>query len=294
MGIRRNFVNLFKRLFKFVIYTSLFPIGKMKRDMLFLELSQDMIPIKRISLTGDRKLLFFCPSYDALFRAEEFFVKEPETLRWIDSFQDEDVLWDIGANVGVYSMYAASKGIKVCAFEPSFSNYWVLNKNIELNRLANRVSAYCIAIAESLQIGSFNMGDTNAGGACYQFNKNQLGEFNYPGLGRTNVVFHQAMVGFSIDEFIKIFNPLFPSHIKIDIDGNERNLVKGAVETLCDKRLKSVSIELDDSVIADVNYIAEIFNKNDFILSNKEHGPQFDEGASKDIFNYLYVREKVA
>jgi len=293
MGIRRNIANLFKGLIKFIVYTALLPVGKKRRDMLFLELSQAMIPAKRLTLTGGQTIRFFCPSYDTLSRAEEFFVKEPETLRWIDSFQIGDVLWDVGANVGVYSIYAAHKGINVCAFEPSFANYWVLNKNIELNQLDSRVSAYCIAISEGVQLGSFNMGDTNIGGALYQFNKNQLREINYPGLGKANVVFNQAMISFSIDEFIKIFNPIFPSHIKIDIDGNERNLINGAVGTICDKRLKSVSIELDDGEVDDVKYISEIFKKEGFVLSNKEHAPQYDEGPSKNIYNYLYVRDNL-
>lgn len=294
MGIKRKVADLFKRIVKFIIYTVLFPLGKMKRDILFLELSQDMIPTKKISLTGGRTILFFCPSYDTLFRAEEFFIKEPETLRWIDSFQDEDVLWDIGANVGVYSIYAAiSKGIKVCAFEPSSPNYWVLNKNIELNRLDDRISAYCIAISDGLQIGSFNMGDTNIGGAYSQFNKNQLNEFDYAGLGQANVVFNQAMVSFSIDEFIKTFNPPFPTHIKIDIDGHEEGLVKGAIETLCDRRLKSVSIELNDGEAAIVKHIVEIFKESGLILLSKEHAPQFDEGVSKNIYNYLFVRKEL-
>lgn len=290
MGVRRNIANLFKRFIKFIIYTALFPVGRKNRDILFSELLQDMVPIKSLTLTGGQSILFYCPSYDTHARAEEFFFKEPETLRWIDSFQGEDVLWDIGANVGVYSIYAARKGINVCSFEPSFANYWILNKNIALNQLDSRVSAYCVAISEGVQLGSFNMGDTNIGGALYQFNKNQLREFEYPGLGQTNVVFNQAMVSFSIDEFIKIFNPPFPSHIKIDIDGNEVNLINGAVETLCDKRLKTVSIELDANAVNDVNNIDDIFKKKGFTLSSKEHAPQYDEGPSKNIYNYLYVR----
>ncbi len=41
------------------------------------------------------------------FRAFTFFGKEPETLAWIDSFADEPVLYDVGANIGIYSLYTA-------------------------------------------------------------------------------------------------------------------------------------------------------------------------------------------
>lgn len=292
MSIKRTLVNLFKQTVKNLIYIALFPLGKMKRDILFLELAQFMIPIKEIALKGGRSMFFICPAYDVLFRVDEFFIKEPETLRWIDTFRDEDVFWDVGANIGVYSLYAAiSKNMKVCAFEPSSPNYWVLNKNIELNRIDNRVSAYCIAISDGLQIGSFNMGDTNFGGAHSQFSEDQLKEFNYAGISQSRVVFNQAMVSFSIDEFIKTFNPHFPNHIKIDIDGHEEGLIKGALATLDDQRLKSVLIELNENEENAVKNIMEVFNNSGFILFAKEHAPQFDEGVSKSFFNYIFVRE---
>ncbi len=41
------------------------------------------------------------------YRVNTFSSKEPETLDWIDSFNSDDVFWDIGANIGIYSIYAA-------------------------------------------------------------------------------------------------------------------------------------------------------------------------------------------
>ena len=59
--------------------------------------------------------------------------KEPETLEWIDQFKgDKIVFWDIGANVGLYSIYAAlkHKDIQIISFEPSVNNLRVLSRNI--------------------------------------------------------------------------------------------------------------------------------------------------------------------
>src|SRR5215510_9943048 len=57
-------------------------------------------------------------------RAKSVLTKEPDTIRWIDSFDRSDVFWDVGANVGVFSLYAArSRGVRVLAFEPSADNY---------------------------------------------------------------------------------------------------------------------------------------------------------------------------
>src|SRR5688572_16327185 len=40
-------------------------------------------------------------------RAASLFDKQPATIAWIDAFPAGSVFWDIGANVGVYSLYAA-------------------------------------------------------------------------------------------------------------------------------------------------------------------------------------------
>ena len=51
-----------------------------------------------------------CTNEINYFRATTFETKEPETLEWIDTIPKNSVLWDIGANVGLYSLYAARHG----------------------------------------------------------------------------------------------------------------------------------------------------------------------------------------
>src|SRR5438045_8466685 len=53
------------------------------------------------------ELTFCCPSTVAAYRAQTFATKEPETLQWLDGLQR--VFWDVGANVGVYSVYFARR-----------------------------------------------------------------------------------------------------------------------------------------------------------------------------------------
>ena len=75
------------------------------------------------------------------FRAETFSTKEPETLEWVDSLNENSVLWDIGANVGLYSIYAAkTRKCKVFSFEPSIFNLELLAPCIFL-RLVSYVPA---------------------------------------------------------------------------------------------------------------------------------------------------------
>lgn len=71
------------------------------------------------------EIKFYCPNNLSLWRAETLLTKEPETIEWINSFGEGCVFWDIGANVGIYSMYAALKTkANVLAFEPAASNYY--------------------------------------------------------------------------------------------------------------------------------------------------------------------------
>ena len=78
--------------------------------------------------------------------------KEPETVDWIEGFIKEgDVVYDIGANVGAYSLLIAKhlngRG-RVYAFEPSFSTFAQLCGNVALNNCSQTVSPMYVALAE--------------------------------------------------------------------------------------------------------------------------------------------------
>ena len=65
------------------------------------------------------RMVFATPNQMTKWRADSIYEKEPCTLEWIDSFAADDVLFDIGANVGMYTIWAAAtRGCRVFAFEP--------------------------------------------------------------------------------------------------------------------------------------------------------------------------------
>ena len=104
-----------------------------------------------------------------VWRARTSLTKEPETLEWINTFEDADVLWDIGANVGVYSLYAALRRLTVLAFEPSSANSYVLSRNVEINKMDDRVSTFCLAFNNMTKWDLLYMSDTQFGGALSSF-----------------------------------------------------------------------------------------------------------------------------
>ncbi len=152
------------------------------------------------------------------------------------------MLWDIGANVGVFSLYAAvRRNIKVLAFEPSSMNYHILVRNIQLNQLSDRVMAYCLAFADHTQLGVLNFASYEAGSALNQFGA--PGEKSRWTSNAAGLV--HGMIGFKLDDFVERFNPRFPQHLKLDVDGIEIPILEGASATLRDPRLRSVMVELD-------------------------------------------------
>ena len=84
---------------------------------------------------------FYADSELEKWRAETLQKKEPETIAWLNYYANVgSVFYDIGANVGSYSMYAASLNSKlnIYAFEPVQENFCALLNNIKLSFLQNQ------------------------------------------------------------------------------------------------------------------------------------------------------------
>jgi len=231
-------------------------------------------------------ITFYCLGELALFRARTLLTKEPETIEWIDTFEDGDVLWDVGANVGVYSLYAAvSRKVKVLAFEPSAANYLLINRNIELNCLDDRIQAFCVAFADQTCANVLNMQSSAFGSALSSFADAM--DFN----GRPFTPrFTQAILGFTIDNFLAQFQVPFPNHLKIDVDGIEDRIIAGAKQTLADRRLKSISIELEANRIESTGAALTQLDIAGFELISKRHAEMFEGGEFSHIYNYLLRR----
>src|SRR2546430_338970 len=91
---------------------------------------------------------FYASAPRLISRARSILSKEPDMIRWIDSFPENSVFWDIGANVGVFSLYAAARNhARVLAFEPLAANFHILSKNVQLNPFGQTITAYCVALS---------------------------------------------------------------------------------------------------------------------------------------------------
>jgi len=195
-------------------------------------------PIETIDV-GVVTVRMFSPGRLTRQRAKSALTKDPEMIRWLDQLSPPDVLWDIGANIGIYSLYAAiNRGCQVFAFEPGAANYFVLNRNIELNSIQDLVSAFCVAVAQTSGFGSLNMKDTKPGSSHASFGaaRGPRGEIFRP-------KFKQAMISYSLDDLAKQLPQ--PTHIKIDVDGIELSILSGGSSMLKSGSLRSLIVELD-------------------------------------------------
>jgi FkbM family methyltransferase len=91
-------------------------------------------------------------------RARTILTKEPDSLKWIDSMRPGSVFWDIGANVGVLTLYAAARGdLDVWAFEPAAVNYYNLVANCELNHFEKRVRCLQLGFSDSSALADLHV-----------------------------------------------------------------------------------------------------------------------------------------
>lgn len=238
-------------------------------------LAERLTPVCRVRTKyGD--IDFYCPSHVTVWRAETLLTKEPDTIKWIDEFESGKVFWDIGANIGCYSLYAGKRGVKTCAFEPVSSNYYVLNRNIELNSLSSTVSAYPVAFSYTNHVGKIKLSEETPGSALHNL------EIDMPQKGG------QGAVGITIDTYLSLFRTEVPTYIKIDVDGNERDILAGAKETLQDKRVKSILVELDEQDTLYEGIILGLKQKG-LILKKKVRATECS--TYETTYNHIFEKE---
>lgn len=236
----------------------------------------------RVPVQG-RSMVIATPNMLCYQRAKTLTTKEPETLRWMDTFAGGSVFWDIGANIGCYALYAGMRGIRVRAFEPDALNYALLNRNIAANGLDGTVLAYAIAIHDREDISTLHIATHQWGGAMSAFGHART----YDGSPFTPV-FQQGACGYSIDTLAEHLHEL-PNHVKVDVDGNEALVLAGAAKTLRNPVVCSLLIELDEQR-PDYEACLDCVASYGLTLHEKTHAPMFDTGPFAHTFNHIFVR----
>jgi FkbM family methyltransferase len=221
------------------------------------------------------------------FRANSFSTKEPETLAWIDEFGGAGPLFDVGANIGLYSLYyAATKSGTVYAFEPSVLNLGLLAKNIHANGFDKRIRIVSNPLTSHNQFADFSLSSVVEGGALSSFG------VEYGHNGETlETIFSYQTLGFSLDYLLSaklIEDP--PQLIKIDVDGIEHLILSGAVDVLRSSSLKSLLIEVNDDFELQAKNVASLLTNSGFTLREKRHSEMIASGTFSTTFNQIWIK----
>ena len=144
------------------------------------------------------------------------------------------------------------------SFEPESSNYYYLNKNIYLNKFDDRILGLNIALNDEKIVSCLNLSQFIAGSSLHTFHEELDQEHK-----SFTPAFKQGVIGLSLDELISTFGLPIPNHIKIDVDGNEYKIINGMKDLLLNQNLKSIAIELNESLETD-NQIINIIKSSGF------------------------------
>jgi FkbM family methyltransferase len=191
--------------------------------------------------TPHGKIRFLNHGRESYRRAITMLIKEPGSIEWIDAMQPGSVFWDIGANVGVLTLYAAMRGdLEVWAFEPAAVNYYNLVANCELNHLEKRVRCLQLGFGDTLGIADLHVSQLMPAHSFYFKTSLKIKPNRkvYPS--------RQAVQVCSIDDFIARYGSPCPNYIKIDVPGLTEEIFRGAKHTLGQRALKEIQVEASE------------------------------------------------
>lgn len=205
-------------------------------------------------------LYFHSPNWLTDYRARTLLTKEPETIAWIDQIPEGSTFYDVGANIGIYSIYGAIKrNLKVVSVEPSPLNLELLFRNIQSNQLQSKITIVPIALSNEDNVQNLYMqqGDNIWGGA-----HNSSGDMiSQDGNMMANFIV-SSQLAMKMDSLILNCNLPVPRFLKIDVDGLEILVLEGALTTL--RGIRELLIEVDQKNIGNNRKVENLLKNTGF------------------------------
>jgi FkbM family methyltransferase len=241
----------------------------------------------RCEITHDGvKIVYLSPTEFTKWRVDTLFTKEPVTLDWISAFRPGEILVDIGANVGMYSVWAAkTRGARVYAFEPEAQNYALLNRNIVANGLGGQVTAYCVALSDRAGYSELHLSDLQVGGSCHSYGEPV--DFKHEPM---RPVFSQGCFAARLDDLVACGAVPQTDHIKIDVDGIEPQVVAGARRVLAEAKLRSLLVEVNQNLADHRQMTAELKSLGFRYDPAQVAAAERKAGQFKGVAEYVFKR----
>lgn len=231
---------------------------------------------------------FFTPNNHVLWRVKTLLTKEPDTIAWINNMQSGSIFLDVGANIGQYSLFAASRGLKVHAFEPESQNFALLCRNIVLNDQSDNVVAYPVCLSDVQKLDILHLSGMTPGGSCHSFGES----INYQGKPKEFPA-RQGSISITLDDFIT--NNLTNKdgseiHLKIDVDGFEHQVIDGLSHSI--SLITSALIELNTRYPEHMDIVKYMID-NGFIYSESQAASsRRKDGPFEGIGNIIFTRKR--
>ncbi len=240
---------------------------------------------------NDKNLLFFTPNDLCEMRVETLFTKEPETIKWIDNFsvKSNSTFWDIGANIGLYSIYAAAKhkNLNVISFEPALSNLRVLSRNISINNFSNKIKIFQVALSNKKNtFQEFNESIFQEGGSLNTFGEKFGFDGNLINKKNTYSIYGTTLNYLVENEILEI-----PDYIKIDVDGIEHLILSGANKFLKNDKIKGICVEINEKFLQQKKSISDLLINSNFTFQDKAtvRDKNVNDNFS-ETFNFFYIK----
>ena len=238
------------------------------------ERSQSLVVTLNDKITG-KPIKFITPSELALWRAHTLYVKEPITIEWIRKFDSNKIFFDVGANVGMYSIFAAIiSNVKVLSFEPESNNFQILMENIFLNNLKNKIDAYPLGLSNTTALTKLYMSTFEKGQGHHS-----VGESIDHNLKPKKTEYEQGIFTTTLNDLVNKWKLPIPNYLKIDVDGIEYKIVSESSYILKDISLESVLIEInpnreeDKTIIDTLRTLGFSYDEEQVKKATQQKGP---------------------
>jgi len=227
--------NFYIKLLRYISRLLIMIFGLHGRSRFSNEFIQMLDPKIEMMVSGVGRIVLRTGHGRLLWRAKTIETEEPMMGRWLATFTDKDCFYDVGANIGSYSIIAAKKGARVFSFEAEINNLQLLYENAFLNDVIENIMPIHIALHDETAIQNFFVRSFSKGDALHSISRPSIYLENFKG-------FKISTLSMRLDDIIDTFGLPYPTRLKIDVDTNELNILKGANRAL--EICKEVYIEL--------------------------------------------------
>jgi FkbM family methyltransferase len=236
-----------------------------QRELTRYKLLKVLTPVVVVE-DGDERYAFRCPSWMEFKRAYRMLSREEGTVAWLrEEVRPGDVFYDIGANVGVFTLYAGRRigDGQIYAFEPHIGTAASLLGNIQENGLERTVRLFSCALSDRPGFFEFAYGDFAPGTSFSQLGDAASSE------DASRPQSPELKFATSIDALIDdgVIRP--PDLVKIDVDGQELEILRGMTGLLRGPRPpRAIQVEVN---MDEKETLCGFLNDCDFDLVDRHH-----------------------